>query len=461
MQANILVVDDTRENLRLLSNILTEQGYLVRPVPQGARAISAAQSKPPDLILLDIMMPGLDGYAVCNALKADERTRDVPVIFISALNETVDKVKAFSTGGVDFITKPFQPEEVLARVKTHVALRTAQKRLQEHNRELALLNTMSHRLQTCRTEQDTYQIVADTCRNLLPESSGYVYMCAPMQEHLESVAAWNVPPPEFREMRVESLELVYLDAADVVEHPDAGSIASRIGYSPEQRALCIPIGSSEALLAMLGVYFETEPAWEQLLEAKHGILTEVVNHYALALINVQLRETLRHEAIHDPLTGLYNRRHMEAALEREAHRAQRHQTSVGIIMFDIDHFKTFNDTYGHEAGDAVLRDIGGILKRSSRGEDMACRYGGEEFLLILPDTTPKDARTRAEHLLEQAGQHSVVYQGTTLAVTISIGVATYPLHGADIRSLVGAADAALYQAKENGRNRVVVAEASE
>ncbi len=458
MQANILAVDDTRENLRLLSNILTEQGYLVRPVPLGSRAISAAQSKPPDLILLDIMMPGMDGYAVCTALKADERTCDIPVIFISALNETVDKVKAFSTGGVDFITKPFQPEEVLVRVKTHIALRTAQKRLQEHNRELALLNTMSHRLQTCRTEQDTYQIVADTCRNLLPESSGYVYMCATMQEHLESVAAWNAPPPEFREMRVESLELVYFDAADVVEHPDAGSIASRIGYSSEKRALCIPIGSSEALLAMLGVYFETEPAWAQLLEAKHGVLTEVVNHYAMMLINLQLRERLRHEAIHDPLTGLYNRRHMEAALEREAHRAQRHNTSLGVLMFDIDHFKTFNDTYGHEAGDAVLREVGELLKHSSRGEDIACRYGGEEFLLILPDTTLEDAGTRAEHLLRQVRQQHVIYQDTTLAVTISIGVATYPLHGADIQSCVGAADGAVYQAKEAGRNQVVMAE---
>jgi diguanylate cyclase (GGDEF)-like protein len=136
---NILVVDDTRDNLRLLANILTEQGYQVRPVPQGSRAITAAQSKPPDLILLDIMMPGMDGYAVCEALKADERTRDIPVIFISALNETFDKVKAFSLGGVDYITKPFQSEEVLARVKTHITIRHLQQELEDRNRELARL----------------------------------------------------------------------------------------------------------------------------------------------------------------------------------------------------------------------------------------------------------------------------------------------------------------------------------
>ena len=136
MKANILVVDDTRDNLRLLSNILAEQGYQVRPVSNGSKAVSAAKARPPDLILLDIMMPDLDGYAVCEQLKADERTSDIPVIFISALNETFDKVKAFDLGGVDYITKPFQTEEVLARVKTHLSLRHMQQQVHTQNVQL-------------------------------------------------------------------------------------------------------------------------------------------------------------------------------------------------------------------------------------------------------------------------------------------------------------------------------------
>ncbi len=143
--ADILVVDDTRDNLRLLTKLLVEHGYYARPVSNGQKAILAIQNQLPDVILLDIMMPDMDGYAVCEALKADERTRDIPVIFISALNETVDKVKAFSSGGVDFITKPFQEEEVLARLNTHLALRKAQKSLEEKNRRLEQLAEELHR----------------------------------------------------------------------------------------------------------------------------------------------------------------------------------------------------------------------------------------------------------------------------------------------------------------------------
>lgn len=141
---NILVVDDTPENLRLLSGILTEKGYQARPVPNGKLALSAAQSIPPDLVLLDIMMPEIDGYEVCRQLKASEVTKDIPVIFISAINDVMDKVKAFAVGGVDYITKPFQVEEVLARIETHLKICSLQHSLQEKNQDLA---TAIHQLQ--------------------------------------------------------------------------------------------------------------------------------------------------------------------------------------------------------------------------------------------------------------------------------------------------------------------------
>jgi two-component system, NtrC family, sensor kinase len=154
-QGNILVVDDTSENLQLLVGILSEKGYEVRPVPRGKLALSGARILPPDLILLDIMMPEMDGYEVCKELKADERTKDIPVIFISALSDVLDKVKAFGVGGVDYITKPFQEEEVLARVSTHLANKRLQKSLQDKNEELAKTNEeLANTLQQLKTTQD-------------------------------------------------------------------------------------------------------------------------------------------------------------------------------------------------------------------------------------------------------------------------------------------------------------------
>jgi len=461
--ANILIVDDTPDNLRLLQKLLSEHGYRVRLAPNGIRALTAVQKLVPDLILLDIMMPELDGYEVCEKLKAEERTRDVPVIFISALHEAFDKVKAFSIGGVDYVTKPIQKEEVLARVATHLTLRNMQKSLQQHNHELALLNRMSHALQACRTEPDTYQVVIGTCEQLFPMSSGSLFILNEARTNLEVVASWGHPSPEFRQLNVDDLNLVFPDKADIIEHPDVGPIASRIGYSLENRSLYAPISSPDGLLAVLTVYFESEQlgeaddAWRHLMESKRMVITEIAGHYALSLVNLRLRETLRTESIHDPLTGLYNRRYMEAALEREAHRARRRNTSIGIFMFDVDHFKTFNDTHGHGAGDAVLQELGALLQCNSRREDIACRYGGEEFLLILPDTPLEIAVKRAKDLLLHVRALGILYQEVSLHITVSIGVAAFPTHASSVQETVSAADAALYQAKERGRNQVVIA----
>ncbi|MCP4112156.1 MAG: diguanylate cyclase [Desulfobacteraceae bacterium] len=417
--ADILVVDDTRDNLRMLSQLLIEHGYYVRPVPDGKKAISAIHDQLPDLVLLDIMMPGMNGYEVCQYLQADELTRNIPIIFISALNETFDKVKAFSIGGRDYISKPFQAEEVLARVKTHLTLHYIQesleaeivdrKRIEEalrqYNQDLAVLNRMGQVLQTCTTEQDTYTVVTDSCTQLFPGSSGHLIMLSDDGVRSETVAYWGNPSVS-QKFHMVDLDSVFLNEGHAVEHPSVGRIFSRIGYSRQERQVYVPVSSSEKLLAVLIFSFAPEESggsednWQYDVESRQMLITEIAGHYALALVNLRLREMLRAEAIHDPLTGLYNRRHMEAALEREVFRADRHQSSVGIIMSDIDHFKAFNDNYGHEAGDAVLKEIASLLKCSYRGEDIACRYGGEEFLLILPDTTLQDASKRAWQLLK-------------------------------------------------------------
>jgi diguanylate cyclase (GGDEF)-like protein len=185
----------------------------------------------------------------------------------------------------------------------------------------------------------------------------------------------------------------------------------------------------------------------------------LIERYTLLLGNLRLRETLKIQSTRDPLTNLFNRRYMEEALEREARRADRKGASLGIIMADVDHFKTFNDSYGHEAGDMVLRELGAFLKKGIRQEDIACRYGGEEFVLILPDTSVENTRKRAE-ILRKAVKDGfrIKFRDNIFQITISLGAAVLPDNGLTPADVISAADTALYRAKAQGRDCVVVAE---
>ena len=209
------------------------------------------------------------------------------------------------------------------------------------------------------------------------------------------------------------------------------------------------------------MYLKTRPAQidniAEFSEAKEQLATAVAEQIALALSNLKLRETLRQQSVRDPLTGLYNRRFLEETLDRELARLERKNLPLSLIMIDVDNFKNFNDTFGHEAGDAVLRDLGGILQRHVRGGDIACRYGGEEFTIVLPEASLEIGRQRAEMLREAVHELRLVHDGKSLgAVTLSLGVACFPEHGRRREHLLQAADAALYEAKNGGRNRVVV-----
>jgi diguanylate cyclase (GGDEF)-like protein len=179
----------------------------------------------------------------------------------------------------------------------------------------------------------------------------------------------------------------------------------------------------------------------------------------LSVANIRLREALRSQSTKDPLTGLYNRRYLQEMLEREIRRAIRSEQALGALMLDLDHFKNFNDTYGHEAGDAVLRETAAFLVRSIRAEDFVCRYGGEEFVVILPTADIRAAAARAERIRSKLRDVVVMHDGRSLGlITVSIGVAALPNHGTNEKDLLQAADAALYRAKRDGRDRVVVAD---
>ena len=194
------------------------------------------------------------------------------------------------------------------------------------------------------------------------------------------------------------------------------------------------------------------------MEALARQAAAVGERISLALANLRLREVLRSQSIRDPLTGLFNRRHMEESLEREVHRAARNEECVTLLMLDIDHFKQFNDTFGHQAGDTLLRALGDFLSQRTRGQDVACRYGGEEFVLILAGATAEDGCKRAELLRQELKQLTVQHAGQVLGrISVSIGISAFPGHVATAEELLRAADQALYRAKAEGRDRVVVA----
>jgi len=324
-KGNILLVDDTPDNLRLLSNMLSCQGYEVRSVINGPMALMGIHAEPPDLILLDINMPQMNGYEVCQELKRDVQTADIPVIFISALDDVIDKVKAFTIGGVDYITKPFQLEEVLARVENQLTLRRLQRLLKAQNEQL--------------------------------------------QREIE-------------------------------EH---------------QRA-------------------------ELALQAAN--------------------QKLQYLAITDELTQVANRRYFYQYLNEQWQALAEAQQSLSLILCDVDHFKTFNDTYGHLAGDECLRQIAQAIRKTlKRGPDLVGRYGGEEFILLLPYTDAMGAFEVASAVLSAIRALKIKHEpaSATGYVTVSLGVASMiPDRVASPESLIKVADTALYAAKAQGRNCVML-----
>jgi diguanylate cyclase (GGDEF)-like protein len=251
----------------------------------------------------------------------------------------------------------------------------------------------------------------------------------------------------------------------VANRQGGGPVCAHAAALAAADAICVPVSVQNELLGVLHIRLALPDTAEPHMpeagksrpaESRWRLAITVAEHIALALSNLNLRETLRQQAIRDPLTNLFNRRYMEESLEREVSRAARRESSLGVVMLDIDHFKQINDRFGHAAGDALLRSIGSILLSHTRGEDIACRYGGEEFTLIMPDSSLADTWRRAEQLRDAVKRLSSQPSDAQFGVvTISAGVASFPQHGTAPDALLHAADQALYQAKSSGRDRVV------
>ncbi len=299
--ANILVIDDSRLVAHVAKNILTKRGHAVTVAGDGTKGLESLKNSTPDLVLLDLIMPGVDGYWVCEKIKTDDNYKDIPVIMLTSKAESADKVRGLELGASDYVTKPFDEGELVARVNTHLRIKELYESLQETN-----------------------------CQ-----------------------------------------------------------------------------------------------------------LQELANR--------------------DGLTGLFNHRYFQEALSKDFQRALRYHESLSCVLCDIDFFKKFNDTYGHQTGDDVLRILAQLIEDALRETDLAARYGGEEFALVLYHTPGPAAQMVAERLRESVESHDFISGDLSLKVTISAGVATFPHEDIpDHKNLVECADKALYRAKEKGRNRVIV-----
>jgi diguanylate cyclase (GGDEF)-like protein len=330
--------------------------------------------------------------------------------------------------------------------------------LERGHRELVALREMGALLQVCRTVNEAEGLLEAFAKRLFPNENGAVYVYRSSRNILERAVAWGAPnepstlePDDCWALRCGEAYAVEREG----ERPRCRHIRARDGVS-----LCVPISAQGDIVGLLLLSAKSGQASGEgaLPESVRRLASSAGQKIALALSNLKLREELRDQAIRDPLTRLFNRRYFEESFEREIARAERRGSSVGLIMLDVDRFKKFNDAFTHDGGDAVLRRVGRMIQDASRTEDIPCRYGGEEFALVLSDAPLDVLSDRAERLRQSIEAMQVSLHGHLLdRVTISCGLAVYPQHGATLQELIRAADEALYEAKASGRNRLVVA----
>lgn len=349
-------------------------------------------------------------------------------------------------------------QQIVDRERANEELTARTAKLEGRNREIKLMGQMSKLLQSCQSVNEASEVIAQSMRSLFPEESGAVYVFRNSRNLLEAAAVWGSHPPRETAFAPEQCWAIRLGRDHLcAETPDG--IAMRCAHTDSRgEYTCIPMTVQGEVMGSLHLMAGENKNDERWSAENQLILRNVTEQIGLVLWNLRLREDLRNLSIRDPLTGLFNRRFMEESLDREFTRAEREGSSIGIVMVDIDHFKRVNDTYGHEAGDAVLREVGGLLLDNIRASDIACRYGGEEFALILPEASVETTFARAESLRERVAQLKIVHTERHLGpVMLSAGVAVFPDHGLTSETVLDAADKALYQAKKEGRDRVCVA----
>lgn len=449
MSARILVVDDNLANRRLLQAKLEARYFEVILAENGQQALDLAGEKLPDIVLLDVMMPGMDGYEVCERLKADPRTAFIPVVMVTALSQQEHRLKGLKSGADDFVTKPFDDFSLMTRINTLLRYNSVAGELRQRESSGATISGFESDVEAHEMERPARVVVVDQNERRAKRIKSYLLQAGHQTASLQDSAG---------ELSGRGIDVMVLPL-------------DQKGFDPLRLCAQFKMVERTRAVAILIVCDETnrDKAMKALeLGASDVINAPIDREELLARVLTQTRRTryieiLRRRvdrgielSIIDPLTGLYNRRYMMSQLNQLLNRSAQGDSPLSIAAFDIDHFKAVNDTYGHDSGDVVLEEFARRLQENVRPMDIVCRQGGEEFLVIMPGTRGDMACYAAERIRRSVAgaPFKVADAGLSLDITVSAGVATEDGPGKTSEEMLKRADGALYKAKHAGRNRV-------
>lgn len=449
MSARILVVDDVEMNRKVLEAKLSAEYYQVLIAADGAAAIEIARVDCPDIVLLDVMMPGIDGYETCRRLKDDEKTRHIPVLMVTAMDERESRIRALESGADDYLTKPIDDSQLMARIRNLAKLKPIVDELRLREAAGRRMGIMSEPAPPPHGEHARVLLIDDDDRQIQRmfrtlEQNHYVARLG------EATGQAGASKPD---VMIVSLAAQHFDGLKVIAHIR--------GQEPSRRLAVIALAeagdNARAVRALdLGaddiIYRPIDPG-----ELSARVRTLVKRKRYIDQMSDALDRGLE-AAVIDPLTGLHNRRYLDAKLESLIRRVGAGRAGLAVLVCDLDHFKDLNDTYGHDAGDAALREFARRLSTTVRPLDLVCRTGGEEFVVVMPGTSADLATLAAERLRRRIV--SAPYQlgpEVNVPVTLSVGVAAARTDDTSA-ALLKRADEALYRAKQAGRNRVMAEE---
>lgn len=456
MSARILVVDDNPLNVKLLAAKLALDYYIVSTADSGVAALKQLEAEQPDIVLLDVMMPEMDGFETCVKIKSNPATAHIPVIMVTALSDVEDRVRGLKAGADDFLTKPINDLALMARVRSLLRL----KMLMD---EWRLREATSQEFMTPAPDEETSlsQYVGSHVLVLEDEEADRDFIVRTLESLSIQVTATSTIAETVATAQNRNYDLVF--ASISLKNEDGLRICPQLRTQESTRQLPILLIANETEINHLAKGLD--------LGANDYLMRPLDTNELLARTRTQLRHKRQYERLRrnyensltlslvDPLTGVFNRRYLDAHLPKMMARSKSSLKPLAALMIDIDHFKQVNDRHGHDQGDAVLKAVATSITNSLRPSDLVVRMGGEEFAVIMPETDLSVALIIGERLRERIAGLAIPARNPNdpLRVTVSVGVACLAEndHGAEVDALLKRADAALYMAKNQGRNRVV------